>query len=139
MSISTSAQYQRALAHASDDFDEVDPVRRAFVNIVTFIGNNQNENLNHLTFGMLREAAQLESDDGEILHRAIAYLTGARAKILELKYEFIGDEYEHELVADEVNTFLNEEVFHDPRTGMPVSECANHIYVFFRPNYAAFH
>jgi hypothetical protein len=138
MTISSNAQYQRALEYASMDFDEADPVRRAFVNIVVFLSSNVHQ-LRHLTFGMLRDAAQLTKDDGEILHRTIAYLTGARANLLCIGYEYIDEDFEHELDDEEKRSFLESGEFFDPRTGMLVNEGASKIYVFFRPNYSAFH
>jgi hypothetical protein len=139
MTASTTAHYEVALDFASQDFDEADPVRRAFVNVVTFLVANKKKNLRHLTFGMLREAAQLNRDDGEVLHRTIAYLTGARANLLTIGYEFIDAEFEHELRETELTIFLETGGFCDPRTGLEVADSANSIYVFFRPNYAAFH
>lgn len=139
MTASSSAQYQRALEYASLDFDEADPVRRAFVNIVHFLVDNPTDNLRHLTFGMLRTAAQLAVDDGEILHRTIAYLTGSRAKLLFIRYEYIDEDFEHELDEDEIDAFVNKGEFFDPRNGMPVQDSADSMYVFFRPNYSAFH
>lgn len=139
MTASQPAHYKLALDYASKDFDEADPVRRAFVNVVMFLVENQSKNLRHLTFGMLRDAAKLGQDEGEVLHRTIAYLTGARANLLAIGYEFIDEDFEHELIADEVRVFLETGVFYDPRIGLEVSDSANFIYVFFRPNYAAFH
>lgn len=141
MTASQNAHYKLALDFASRDFDEADPVRRAFVNVVTFLVDNQAKNLRHLTFGMLREAAKLAQEDGEILHRTIAYLTGARANLLTIGYEYIDSDsnFEHELTGEEVDLFLSGGEFCDPRTGEEVGDSANFIYVFFRPNYAAFH
>lgn len=139
MTAPTIAHYQVALEYASKDFDEADPVRRAFVNIVKYLIENRMKNVRHLTFGMLREAAKLIPDEGEILHRTIAYLTGARANLLTIGYEFIDEDFEYELSADDVQQFLACGEFCDPRSGVEVAESANSIYVFFRPNYAAFH
>ena len=134
-----ASHYKLALDFVSSDFDEKDPVRLAFTNVVNFLIQNKSKNLRHLTFGMLRDAAKLSREDGEILHRTIAYLTGARANLLKVCYEFIDEEYEHELSNDEVEAFLDAGEFCDPRTGREVPECANLIYIFFRPNYIAFH
>jgi hypothetical protein len=139
MTASATAHYHVALEYASQDFDEADPVRAALMNVVSFLVENQTKHLRHLTFGVLREAARLGHDDGEILHRTIAYLTGQRANLLSIGYEFIQDEFEHELDADEVKMFLETGEFCDPRTGLEVNDSAHSIYVFFRPNYAAFH
>lgn len=139
MTAPTNAHYQVALDYASKDFDEADPVRRAFVKIATYLYENRTKNIRYLTFGMLRAAAALGQDEGEILHRTIAYLTGARANLLLLGYEFRDEDFEHELSADEVQGFLTNGIFFDPRTGVEVADSANSIYVFFRPNYAAFH
>lgn len=139
MTASQNANYKLALDYASKDFDEADPVRCAFVNVVTFLVENRAKNLQHLTFGMLRNAAKLGREDGEILHRTIAYLTGARANLLTIGYEYIDSDFEHELAGDELELFLSTGEFCDPRTGVEVPESANFIYVFFRPNYAAFH
>jgi hypothetical protein len=139
MTATQNAHYKLALDYASKDFDEADPVRRAFVNVVNFLVENHAKNLRHLTFGMLRDAAKLGQEDGEILHRTIAYLTGVRAKLLTIGYEYIDSEFEHELSDEEVEIFLSTGEFCDPRTGIEVTESANSIYVFFRPNYAAFH
>jgi len=73
------------------------------------------------------------------LHRTIAYLTGQRANLLSIGYEFAQDNFEHELDAEEVKMFLERGEFCDPRTGLEVPNSADSIYVFFRPNYAAFH
>jgi hypothetical protein len=139
MTAPQNAHYKLALDYASKDFDEADPVRSAFVNVVTFLVEKGAQNLRHLTFGMLRAAAKLSQEDGEILHRTIAYLTGARANLLSIGYEYIDADFEHELAKDEVEIFLSTGEFCDPRTGLEVPESANSIYVFFRPNYAAFH
>lgn len=127
------------LRRVYEDFEEGHPVRLACFNIVRFIAGNRRKRLDHLTFGMLLQAAELDDHQGEILHRSIAYLTGVRANFLIIGYEFIMDDYEHELEDDEVSAFLDEGTFYDPRTGRAVESCANHIYIFFRPNYAAFH
>lgn len=139
MTATQPAHYTVALDYASKDFDEADPVRRAFMNVVAFLVENRAKNLRHLTFGMLRDAAKLRRDEGEILHRTIAYLTGARANLLTIGYEFIDDDIEYELNGEEVQIFLETGEFCDPRTGLEMQESANSIYVFFRPNYAAFH
>lgn len=139
MTASQNAQYEQALDYASKDFDEADPVRRAFVNVVAFLIENRDKNLRHLTFGMLRDAAKLGQEEGEVLHRTIAYLTGARANLLSIGYEFSDSDFEHELSEEEVEIFLDTGDFCDPRTGLEVPDSANSIYVFFRPNYAAFH
>jgi hypothetical protein len=139
MTTPTNAQYQVALDYASRDFNEDDPVRRAFVNVVNYLYANRSHELRRLTFGILRKAAGLEPDDGEILHRTIGYLTGARANLLCVGYEYISEDYEHELDTDEVDLFLTEAEFCDPRTGLLVPNSASCVYVFFRPNYAAFH
>jgi hypothetical protein len=139
MTTPTTAHYQVALEYASKDFDEADPVRRAFVSIVKYLVENRTKNIRHLTFGMLREAAQLNPDEGEILHRTIAYLTGARANLLTVGYEFIDEDFEYELSVDDIQEFLIRGEVCDPRSGLEVAESANSIYVFFRPNYAAFH
>ncbi|GAB3370325.1 hypothetical protein [Massilia agri] len=139
MTASQVSHYKLALDYASTDFDEADPVRLAFVNVVNFLVANAGKNIRHLTFGMLREAAKLNREDGEILHRTIAYLTGSRANLLTIGYEFIDEDFEYELSAEEVDIFLDSSEFCDPRTGEEVPDCANSIYVFFRPNYAAFH
>lgn len=127
------------LRRVYEDFEEGNPVRVACINIVRFIALNQTKVLTHLTFGMLLRAAELDDHQGEILHRAIAYLTGARANLLLIGYEYIQEDYEHELEPDEVEMLLTDNQFYDPRTGEAVENCANHIYIFFRPNYAAFH
>ena len=139
MTTSQTAHYKLALDYASKDFDEADPVRRAFVNVVNFILESQVQYLSHLTFGMLRDAAKLGKDEGEVLHRTIAYLTGARANLLVIGYEYMADDYVYELNADDVQTFLETGEFCDPRTGLEVVESASSIYVFFRPNFTAFH
>jgi hypothetical protein len=127
------------LRSVSEDFEAGDPVREACVNIVIFIAANAEKNLNYLTFGMLLNAAKLNQNQGETLHRAIAYLTGARAQVLDIGYEFILDDFEYELESDEVEMFLSTDTFYDPRTGQAVVECAHHIYVFFRPNWSRLH
>lgn len=127
------------LRSVSEDFEAGDPVRDACINIVIFIAANAEKNLNHLTFGMLLNAAGLNQNQGEILHRAIAYLTGARAQVLDIGYEFILDDFEHELESDEVEIFLATDTFYDPRTGQAVLDCAYHIYPFFRPNWSKLH
>jgi hypothetical protein len=139
MMIYTNAHYKTALDCAAKDFDAEDPVRGAFVNVVNYLLTNDVKNINYLTFGMLREAAKLTTTDGEILHRTIAYLTGCRANLLRMCYEYVADAYEHELTAEEVNSFLQNDEFFDPRTGLTVPDSADSIYVFFRPNYSAFH
>ncbi|MDK6078658.1 hypothetical protein [Massilia varians] len=139
MTASQISHYKTALDYASQDFDEADPVRLAFVNIVNFLVANAEKNLRHLTFGLLRDVAKLNREDGEILHRTIAYLTGSRANLLTLGYEFIDEDFEYELRGEEVDLFLDSGEFCDPRTGLEVPDSANSIYVFFRPNYAAFH
>ncbi|MBI1773089.1 MAG: hypothetical protein HYR68_12220 [Burkholderiales bacterium] len=136
---SASAHYLQVLDFASTDFDARDPVRIALDNVIRYIASNPTENLRYLTFGILRDAAKLESNQGEILHRMIAYLTGERAKILHIVYEYVDDDFEHELNTEETDIFIADESFCDPRTGYPVADCANSIYVFFRPNYTAFH
>lgn len=139
MTTPTIAHYQVALEYASKDFDEADPVRSAFVKVVKFLCDISTQSTRHLTFGMLRGAAGLSLDEGEILHRTIAYLTGARANLLFIVYEFIDEEFEYELGMDDVQEFLTSGEFYDPRSGIEVVDSANVIYVFFRPNYAAFH
>lgn len=139
MTASQNAHYKQALEYASVDFEEADPVRCAFVNVVAYLLEAGPRNLGHLTFGMLRNAAKLGNEDGEILHRTIAYLTGARANLLKIGYEFHDSDYEHELDGEEVASFLDCGEFYDPRTGIEVPDSANSIYIFFRPNYAAFH
>jgi hypothetical protein len=139
MNASPTAQYRVALGYASNDFDENDPVHRAFVNVVDFLVEYDTKNLRHLTFGMLRNAAQLTADDGEILHKTIAYLTGTRANLLSIGYEYIDGDFEQELDDEEVSLFLEKGEYCDPRTGLEVSDSGNFIYIFFRPNYSAFH
>ena len=136
---SASAHYLQVLDYASNDFDAWDPVHVALSNVIRYFVANPNENLRYLTFGMLRDAAKLENNQGEILHRMIAYLTGGRAKILNIVYEYVDGDFEHELDQQETEIFFKEESFCDPRTGRPIEDSADSIYVFFRPNYAAFH
>lgn len=123
----------------SEDFRDNDPVRTACINIANFILRSDKDNLRHLTFAMLREAAKLTEHEGNILHRAIEYLTGDRANLLIISYEYIDDEIEHVLEPEEEQYFLIEGNFIHPHTGEPVDDCAEKIYIFFRPNYAAFH
>jgi hypothetical protein len=123
----------------SEDFRENDPVRVACSNIAKYIFSSSKDQLQHLTFGMLRKAAGLDDTENSILHRAISYLTGERANLLIVGYEFIDDDLEHEMQPDEVDHFLREGKFVHPITGELVENCAEHIYIFFRPNYAVFH
>lgn len=139
MTARTTAHVATALEYASQDFDEADPVRHALMNVVHYLTENAGKNIQYLTFGTLRQAAQLSDEDGEILHKTIAYLTGKRANLLTIAYEFIDDDFEHELLGEELAEFLANGEFCDPRTGREVAESGNFIYVFFRPNYAAFH
>lgn len=139
MTAAPDAYYKKALEYSSIDFDESDPVRRAFANVVAFLIENSQKTISRLTYGMLRHAAKLSADDGEILHRTIAYLTGARANLLAVGYEFVDGDFEHILQPDEVHLFLANGEFCDPRTGIDWPDSERSIYVFFRPNYAAFH
>src|SRR5690349_9018515 len=124
MTTSQESHYITALDYSSIDFDEADPVRLAFVNIVEFLRTNAEKNLHHLTFGILREAAKLNREDGEILHRTIAYLTGSRANLLTVGYEFIDEDFEYELPIAEADIFLERGEFCDPRTGLEVPDSA---------------
>lgn len=138
------AQFERGndfYAFIAEDFGDSDPVRKACVNIYNFIKNNPKDSLRHLTFGILREHAGLSEDDGKTLHSALSYLTGYRARLLVVGYEFIDPQTadEHELSDEETSLFLAEGRYFHPVDGVEVENPAGHIYVFFRPNYSIFH
>lgn len=122
-----------------EDFDQHDPVRAAFIKVVTYIMSKPENSLNKLSFGMLANIAGLQPGDGLILHKAIAYLIGERAKVLEMKYEFQDEDFFHVLTKEEEFDFIQNDVFVHPRLGEEIEDCRSHIYVFFKANYGELH
>lgn len=138
MTTSANTRYQLALENAMADFNDGDPVRAAILKLAAFLQENRNGNLSHLSYGMLRKAAHLAAEDGSILHRTLAYLTG-EANLLCMYFEYLVDDFEHELDDSETDAFVADGEFFDPRTGVLVDNSDSHIFVFFRPNYSVFH
>lgn len=130
---------RRTLLHISHDLEKGDPARAACLKIIKFIIKQPKAILLQLTFGMLRDAAGLLEEDSKILHRAVGYLAGERAKLLVTLYVYETEDFAHQLENDEIALFLKENIFNDPRSGKPVADCASMIYVLFKPNYSMFH
>lgn len=122
---------ERAKQLIKTDLAESKELSRACHSIVDFISKRSNKHLQHLTFGML---AKVCGGSQELGSRAIAYLTGDRARTLQICFEFIDDKNEiYPTTANEIQTARNTGSFLHPDDGEPVLDFEKHIYVYFIP------
>jgi hypothetical protein len=97
--------------------------------ILEFISATPATQLQHITFGMLRQAAGLDRT-GEIFP-AVVYLSGARVPLLTPFFELIdGGQPEH-LSLEEVEEARRDMVLFNPRTGEVVEDFEHKLYMHF--------
>ncbi|WP_028213359.1 hypothetical protein [Paraburkholderia mimosarum] len=99
--------------------------------IVDFVSAEGHSFVERLTFGTLSKVAGLD-DVAEVLP-AVQYLTSARVRLLEPKFEFVDadsgsiEQIEPEVVA----RARREHVFYHPDRGEPVEDFEKHLFLYF--------
>lgn len=115
------------------DFVEVPEIGRACFSIVDFIANESDERLKHLTFGMLVNVSNIDS---QLASKAIAYLSGDRAQILSMRFEFIDEKNEiYFIKTSTISEARKTGEFIHPELGIPVLDFEKMIYIYFTPSW----
>lgn len=100
--------------------------------ILNYVCSQPRQNLRHITFGALSRAAKLENIQDVI--PASRYLIGARAPLLNLKFEFTEDNIIEEISLEEVNKAQAEGVFYQPDRAELVKDFESKLFIFFTIN-----
>lgn len=122
----------KASAKIAEDFPARSDIGEACRSIVAFLSTQPEGNLRHLTFGMLSGATG-RSTSSDLVSSAIAYLSGDRAGLLEMKFEFIDQGDIFPLPATELAKARREKIFYHPIAGVPVEDFEQHVYIYFVP------
>lgn len=124
---------ERAIQLIRTDFISRPEVARACTSVVNYLISEPEQNLRHLTFGdIFRVVTQSTGQD--FTSAAIAYLSGDRARILDMCFEFIDGDDIFEVSAEEVKDAQNTNVFIHPDSGVAVDEFEKHVFVYFVPS-----
>jgi hypothetical protein len=124
---------ERAIQLISADFVSRPEVALACKSVVDYLVSQPEQNLQHLTFGdIFRVVTQNTGQD--LTSIAIAYLSGDRARVLDMRFEFIDGNDIFEISAEEVQDAQNTKVFIHPELGVAVDEFEKHVFVYFVPS-----
>lgn len=100
--------------------------------IVDYLSQQPTNRRLHLTYTLLKREAVPESDSELIA--AIQYLTGAKADLLEMKYEFMDEEGDyHPLAKSVVASAQKQNSLQHPVTGEMVQDYQSSLLVYFTP------
>ena len=97
--------------------------------ILDFISSEKKENLNHITFRKLFELSNGPSMP--TVTSAAQYLTGDRAQLLDIAFEFCSKSLIYPLTIDEVCTARSAGEFKHPITGELVDDWEHKILIYF--------
>lgn len=107
-------------------------VARVCMAIVSFLVAQPPSKHLHLTYSSLKTAA-LPRSDSDLL-AAIQFLTGAKAGMLQMKYEFVDEQGEyHPVSRSELAAAERGEGFWHPETGEAVNKYRDQILIYFTP------
>lgn len=105
-------------------------VREACIAIAEFIASQPSNKTLHLTFSSLQHVSRAKSN--RALLGAIQYLTGSRADLLDMKYEFADEDGEfHSVPDDVVAAAMTERKFFHPITGSILDNFEDSLLVYF--------
>lgn len=113
-----------------EDLGRLPEVKRACLAIVEYL-SVEREHVKRVTFRQLGRIAGLDKI-ADVLP-AVEYLSGGRVHLLDPRFEFIDarDDFIEEIPIDQVARARAEAVFYHPRTGEPVDNFENYLFMFF--------
>jgi hypothetical protein len=124
---------ERAIHLIKTDFVSRPEVAIACKSVVDYLTSQPEQNLRHLTFGdIFRIVTQNSGQD--LTSIAIAYLSGDRARVLDMRFEFIDGDDISEVSLEELKDAQKTKVFIHPELGTEVEEFEKHIFVYFVPS-----
>lgn len=98
----------------------------ACMNIYHYLLNEDLDNLKYITFNDLQKVSNV---DQSILYEAITYLSGEKAPILSIGYEYIDGDDIFEISQDELSKIYSEGTFYFD--GKPVLNWQSKVYIYF--------
>jgi hypothetical protein len=116
-------------ALVEQDFPENPAFIRACAHVISFIESKPLPELRHLTFGFL----SLLIENHELVSSVIAYLAGDRARLLDMRFEFIDEDEIYNISPEEINEARMGGGFIHPTTGKSVENFEHYIYIYFVP------
>jgi hypothetical protein len=124
---------ERAIQLISADFVSRPEIAHACKSVVNYLASQPEQNLRHLTFGdIFRVVTQSTGQD--LTSTAIAYLSGDRACVLDMRFEFIDGDDIFEVSAEELKDAQNTKVFIHPDLGTAVDDFEKYVFVYFVPS-----
>lgn len=118
-------------------FGQSEPeVVRVCLAIIEYIDKQTNPERLHLTYSLLQERTKPVDDESLML--ALQYLAGARAKVLEMNFEFVDEDGDyHALTRKDVADAKARRSLPHPVTGQLLSDFEDHVLVYFKPTCSA--
>lgn len=124
-------EHTRALV--ASDLAGAPDVARACVSIIDYLASNSDEQLAHLTLGML---AQIAHSDEQLTSQAVAFLSGDLAKTLDLRFELIDEKGQiYPASKDRVGVATRSGVLVHPQYGVEIDNFRDKLYVYFAPTW----
>lgn len=99
--------------------------------IVSYLESKPFKDLQHLSFGRLEKVSGASDKVG--LLRCIQYLSGARTRLLEYRFEYIEGDDIYEVMPEDVAGAQSAGVFPHPATGQLVTDYERNLSVYFVP------
>lgn len=116
--------------YLEEDFASDPNIRGACSRIVDFIEAHSSDEVTYLSFGHLLDIAGSKPEEG---FAAVQYLSGARSRVLEAKFEFIEDDSIEELDASDLAEAGETGVFYHPIEGTLVEDYQEKVFLYFVP------
>jgi hypothetical protein len=114
----------------NDDLASQFPMEwKASTRILDFVSSERKENLTHISFGKLFEVSGVDSMTK--VAKTAQYLTGARAELLELKFEFVDGDFTVDVSYDDVHHLRETGEFKHPLTGELVVDAESKVFMYF--------
>lgn len=103
------------------------------LDILDYLVKNADRNIKHITHSRLRDIVGQEYSDIDLL-KAVQYLCGQSVHLLEIKFEFIDNEYIHQLSKSEVKSAQENGGLVHPATGEYLMDFEDKIFIYFEPS-----
>lgn len=125
---------ERIIGKIKEVFGETEPnVARACDSIIDYVMCHKHPERLHLTFSLLKRETPATSDKDLML--AIQFLSGATARFLEMKFEFMDDDGEYyPLSANDIAQARKHHALGHPITGELMRDYDDRVLVYFEPN-----
>jgi len=127
---------QKITENINEDWSDSKSISDICVKILDFISRKPLVQLEHMTQGSLKSAIRNQYSDADFLS-AVQYLAGSKVSLLEIKFEFIEDDFIFQIDDSVIKEAIRDGYLAHPSSGELVDDFEEKVFLYFRPGHLA--